>query len=623
MRTKSMMGMLLLLATITACSGASVSEQRELFVRVDNIQVVNGGTVVFSSGVAGTTAGTKTVVLSNAGGKDLTIDSIALEPGGNSFITMNADFTAASFPMVLKANSLGIGDITFTVSYSPGTGYDDRDSVLRVVSNDSTTDNQTYRVVFAPSVKAAQLAVSPTNYTFVNATAAVPSLAQFTLSNSGTETLVIDSVVLQNASSEFTILDPPNQGTTIDPKGSGGIDSVMFSLRYAPIDTPDENVILVRWSPVGGAIQETGIPVAGQTQAGTLEITYSDQSKGFLDFSEQVTVGARCAKVVNIMNQGPGPVQLKLPNIVQPTGSTAYTVKWYQAGGTQTEACGAYTGTEIQGAQYGLSNQRAVDVVVEYTAPTVVGVNGTLEIAYNNPGPVKVSIPLVGGSPKGEFDLAPGNAKLAFYRATGEEVKTGVIVNRGTGTLTIKSVNVVKSWGVDPDAFTLLTSVPANTELPAWSLLPFEIEFNTDYETTSVNASLDIVYVDPLTGSDATASLFLEGRKDFGAVVVPSADAGQAADYAGAKVDEVIHLDGSKSSAGTHPIWTTGYLWYLSQKPAGSKAILNVAGSGPQTDFLPDAAGSYTFKMHVFSIDSATSTAYFGNEASVTVQVSE
>ena len=619
MRVRLMTAAMLILAMTIACGGASVSKRAELFVAIDNQQVQNGGSVQFSTSVGGTANGNKNVLLRNSGDKSLTITAIRLEAGGNSYITMNSSFTDASFPMVLEPNALDIEDVTFSIVYTPGTGYDDRDSELVIESNDPT--NKLYKVTISPSKQAPQLKVTPANYTFVNATAAVPAVAQFTLTNGGTEQLVIDSIALQTASSEFTILDPPNKGTTIDPQGTGGIESVVFSLRCVAGDTPDENVITIRWSRVGGDIEELGIPVAGETQSGTLSITYSDQVKGYVDFSEQITTGAKCSKVINIMNQGPGPVQLKKPNIIQPSGSTAYAVKWYQGGGTQAAACGAYLGTEILGSQFGLSNQRAVDVVVEYTAPTPVGVNGTVEITYNNPNAAKMLIPLVGGSPKGEFELAPANTKLAFYKLSGEEIKTGVIVNRGTGALTIKSVTVAKAYQPDPDAFSLVTSIPENTEIAPWSLLPFEVKFTTAYDATVVNASVEITYVDPLTSGDATATLFLEGHKEFEDILPPTADAGSAADYTGAKVGETIHLDGSGSTAGSYDIWTTGYLWFLSEKPAGSKGILNLSGSGPQADFVPDVSGAYTFKMHVFSINSETSIAYFSNEASVTVQV--
>jgi len=238
-----------------------------------------------------------------------------------------------------------------------------------------------------------KISVTPSNYTFVNATVANPGTATFTITNKGSAPLVIDQMSFKNPTNEFELLNPPNNGTEVLG------EALEFQLRYAPVDTPDENTILIKSNdPITPSV---GIVVRGETQEGQISITYGDQVAGCMDFQQTITPGSMCTKVVNVANVGSGIVNVKKP-LIEQDNTDAYTVEWYESGGMQVgdgNGCGAFEGTPINGPLYGLASQRSLDVAVTYTAPGAQGVNGILVLNYASPTEGKEEIPLCGGLP--------------------------------------------------------------------------------------------------------------------------------------------------------------------------------------------------------------------------------
>jgi len=630
--------------TIHCGDAGSLGTRGRVSVEINKQNVENGETVQFNKD-----HDPLEIVVWNIGTKALSIDSIRLESGGNADVQLmdlgyelleenrkiqygydqNAPILDMGLflglPTELENTSIANETLEFLAIYQPET-LEGGTSTFVIDSSD--TSNTPFFVTIEPYVKSAKIAVPPNNYTFVNATKANPACTEFTVTNVGTDALRIDGISMKFATDEFTIPNPPNQGTLVYPASSGeGLTELKFKLCYAPMDTPDENQVIIKSNDHSSP--STGIVVRGETQAGQLAVSYADQAAGCMDFTQTINPGEMCTKVVTLLNVGAGAVNVKKPSIEQ-GGETAYTLAWYVSGGMQDAdppGCGAFQSDEpITGPLYSLSSQRTLDIAVTYTASGAKGINGILGIDYASPTEGREDIPLCGGAPKSDIDLAPPlDSQVTFFALEGErKEKTVVIMNKGNGDLTIRGVKIVKAFPeLDPDTFSIKTPVPADTVVPKWGLLPLTVEFDaeTEYDEMYLNATLVVTYLDPNSGQDETVDASLKGSKDFEGVDLPVANPGTTDDYADAQAGVAMTLYGSASDGGSFDIYDQGYTWFVSKKPAASKVFLNQSGVGSGVQFIPDVAGEYEFRLVVFSVDDINDLFYFSDEAAVTVQV--
>lgn len=618
------------LAALLACSQASETRLPEVAVYVKSQgqatrQLLPDGTIEFSG-----VAEVKAIEVRNSGYATLRVDEVRLD-GDNTQFTL--DLRGVTFPKTLEpAEGAVVERIEFDIAFAPG-GPVGVSRTLVIVSNDPI--HKEFRATVAPKSIAPNIVVN-TGQGPVDATTPIgqPWPMEFRVTNTGTDALVITApLALQDPDDEFSIFKTLDVGVPIYPAGSGlGAEEATFTIRYVPKDAdPDENHILITSNDPDTPVYSILIRgfVTGQAD---IRVSHPDQAVGMgcVDFSQVVEEGETCTKVVTVQVIGGGQVSVKRPTVT-PAGGP-YEVQWYQAGGSQVDdgtGCGAYQGTAL-GAEPAVLNamRPSLDVAVTYTAPGAKGVNGTLTLEYTTASsvPGQKEVQLCGGVAKGEMDVAPpAGHSLVFFAPEGESRrKTVVVANKGNGPLTIRKVEVIKDWPtVDPDAFTVTNPPQPDFQIPAWGLLPLVIEFGTDYEQPKVSANLVITYRDPLTDSDTTASVRMEGRKDFEGITLPAADPGAPGDYAGARAGQPLVLDGSGSQGGTYALPSTGnngYRWFLIGKPAGSRLFLNVADTGPKVTTTPDVAGTYEFGLVVYAGDNTTGY-FFSDEATVTVTV--
>ena len=228
---------------------------------------------------------------------------------------------------------------------------------------------------------------------------------------------------------------------------------------------------------------------------------------------------------------------------------------------------------------------------------------------------------MIGGAAKGELCLAPLGQQLLFFAGKDQKAtKTAVIGNCGNGPLTIKAATADEAYpGVDPDAFQVKSPKALPAEIEPWGLLALTVEY-TGFVQPNVNGSLNLTYVGPTTGNDETASFNLLGNSDLEGVELPTADPGEASDYYGAKAGLSVTLDGSQSTGGSSKIYDSGFIWFLTGKPSGSKIFPTPAAGGPKYGVVPDVAGDYEFRLVVFSV-SDEQKSYFSDEGVVKVTV--
>ncbi len=618
-------------AASLACSQAAETRLPEIavFVRAQGQSTVPlspDGTIEFSG-----VAESKTIEVRNVGYAPLRIDEVRLE-GDNPQFTL--DLRGTEFPKIIRpAEGAIIERLEFDISFTPGSTLG-ASRTLVIVSNDP--EYPTFRATVSPKSLAPKIVVN-TGPGPVDAITPIgqPWPMEFRVTNAGTDALVImKPLELKDPNDdEFSIFKPLEVEKPIYPKGSGlGDEEATFTIRYVPKDAePDENFVLIHSNDPLTPVYSIHIRgfVSGH---GDIEVSYPDQAvgTGCVDFSKVQEEGQECTKVLTVKLVGGGQVNVRKPKVTPANGP--YTVEWYQAGGSyepDETGCGQYDGTPLPSdVPTALNPQRpSFDVAVTYTAPGAKGVNGTLLFEYTTASgvPGQKEVLLCGGVAKGEFDVAPPFlSSLMFFALPGEtKRKTVVVANRGNGPLTILKVEVQKQWPtVDPDAFIVTNPPNPGHEVPAWGLLPMEVEFRTDYEQPKVAATLHITYRDPLTDSAVDAVVQMEGRKDFEGITLPTANPGTPQDYSGAKVGQPLVLDGSKSEGGTYslPTGNNGFRWFLIEKPPGSRIFLNVADTGPQVTVTPDVAGPYRFGLVVYAGDPTTGY-FFSDEATVTVQV--
>ena len=514
-----------------------------------------------------------------------------------------------------------IEDAAGDVIGDPGSGDSPGDLVPSEVAPDVPSDP----ICTGVDCNAAQvpvIKVSPESYVFVGSTASVPAYQDFVISNLGAGTLILQSVSFQKPTGAFTLFDSPKAGTEVAPQGTGpGNDSVTFKVRYAAANPPDDNdIVIASNDPV---TPKKLVKLKGSLVLGEPVIAWADQVTGCVDFTAVATPGQSCTKVINIANQGQGTLVLQKPTI-EPPEATAYSVQWFVGGGTQAEKCGAYDGTEIAPTigQYALTGSASVDVVVTYAAPGFKGQNASLSVNYTTPYAGTLQVPLCGGMPKGQFDLAPPASDTLYFFSAGEaKPRTFVVVNAGNGPLLVHGIAFAKGDPGDPDgAFSIKTPVSEVT-LPPWSLLPVTVEFSPDGVSRPVlNGQFEVSYQDPLTLADQTASLpAVAHNADFGGITLPVASA--AVLPANPKAGQQMVLDASASIGGTYPLWNLGYTWFLSAKPAGSLVQLSHPNGAPQVSVTPDLPGTYEFRVYAFSTDDGATAFYFSDEAVLSVTV--
>lgn len=373
--------------------------------------------------------------------------------------------------------------------------------------------------------------------------------------------------------------------------------------------------------------ETTVVPLRGEAEAGTLAITYGDQADGCVNFTEITVPGNACTKTLSLENAGPGAVILSRPTVEVADGDSPYTVKWYKLGASQDGDCGDVTGEEITESRFTLTPENSpITVAVTYTAPSMDGVSGDLIVPFSSPYDGQQLVRLCGGVRKGELAIAPSPEKIrmTMYAAPGStSEKTLVVMNKGNLALDITSINVEPAHVDDPEAFSLVEDVSTGFQLAEGEVRHFTVSFTGDHDGgTTVNAFVNVNYMNQLTASEVNVKVNLAGFNSFDGVTLPVADAGDGGDYTGLQVGDLVVLDGSGSTEGTYEIpANSGYIWFVSEKPAASSVFLNQAGGQAQVTFIPDVAGDYQFRLIVFSVDSDSSQAYFSSEDTIDMTI--
>ncbi len=569
----------------------------------------------------------KVVQIINTGTSALKVTKIdwAVDAAGNQLknphldIDWQSSVAAGSFPWTVDPDN--INALAFSVKYTPpltGAPTSLEDSVLEIHSNARTTDGRglkpIVRITFSLRSNAAFPRVTPTNYRFTNATVARPESQDFRIYNDdgASASFRVLSVRLETPSEAFRLSNVPSAGTEIvaPADAAPGQDGVVFTCTYTPTGSGnDQNAILIETDVSSNATLR--IPLTTGSNPGSYSLSFdtpSDEAEQAFDFT---TASTTASHNVQVTSEGPGPITLKQPRIEPEEARRNFSVKVFVPATQAGQA-----DTEVTAFPRGLNVGRGLRVEVTFT-PTAGGgesANGELIIPFENPNAGEFMIPLFSGSPKGRLVLAPaiGNLSASGSIVNGDKgTRQAVIYNEGNGNLEIQSIAVVSNLAVQPPqpakAWSLGSGAPTSGDIPPNGLLVVPLAYDLSGITSPSGTATDLLkvtYFNDFTGQVTEATLGLVAS-DAKGLTLPTANPGDAAAYASARVGTAVTLSGSASAAGGGRFGPDSFVWYLVGKPAGSRAKLNVATAGAAT-FLPDVAGSYDVVLFVFSEADAT-----------------
>jgi hypothetical protein len=546
------------------------------------------------------------VQVSNDGNRDLIIESIYMEEGGNPYITLefNGLLGEDDFPITIEPD-LTAPKLEFLVHYAPKTGVVDiTTSVLIFKTNDERFEksgfNGEFRMLFSVEAIGPKLKVDKSAVTYGCVTAC--SYTPIKLDNAGTDTLIIDKIEFSSPSSEFGLTNPPALPIEIPTLGDPSYNAVMFNIEYCPADDywDDKNVLKIGTNDPTLPSQTFSIDVDVKQAPALLDFS-TDSPFGYLDFSEE------SSHSINIFNKPAS----ECDNLCADEGHCCgCSIELQRVEFDPEEAAEWYTVTakdpttdNVLPLPRALKGGESIQFDISYQKPAghPEDKNATMCIEYNAPlaKDQNYCASLIAQS-QCQFSLAPLNQSLQFNSASPAEVKekAAVIINNGSAPCTISHVSVTNKWQSASEDYELKDVFAGGTEVAPFSVLPVWVNFSP--HSDDLQGVLNIEYEDDLIGT-VPESVLLSGSQKL-ACALPIADAGGP--YEGYFAGDTITLDGCGSQGGDvecegGDIFENGYVWYLLAKPENSASQLNTEG-GCISQFIPDVAGTYELGFLVY-----------------------
>ena len=440
--------------------------------------------------VAGQTQKSYRVEIRNVGNAPMDISEIIIEANGNPYIAINWSAGKPVLPRTLNHDD-DLDYIEFQIMYTPQEPADFTPSVLKIVSSDP--DRGEYYMTLEPPQKAAGAQVNPASYTFLNATPGKPETQVFEITNEGTETLIFYSATLSAPNPEFTVLDTPAPGASVEPIAVDPTAKLSFKVRYQPIDDqgPDQATVLVETNDPN---QPTvAITVKSKILQGKLVVTYEDMALGYLNFSSQTGLGQQTEKSVNLFNEGPGPIRI-LGGTVEPDDGEASYALFLKKGDEDATPLEKNTIRSI-------AAQSSLDLIVQYTVTSEIRHDRDISLRYENQYQSTVILPAIGGAPKPKLVVYPSYAGsqssyLQFHAEDSPKTRTIILSNEGTAPLTISNMSLEKPPGfADQDTnFEIVDAPSLPLVIQPLSLQPISVRFMNEGEAVINHTNLELTY---------------------------------------------------------------------------------------------------------------------------------
>lgn len=623
---RKFLGLLALFAFAACGDNFSQADLAKITVAVDNNIVEPDEVVGFGKILQAITA--RNIIIHNDGTADLVVESIGWDtdeqgqPLKNKYVDIDwLDLDDSSvFPWTIDRDSRN--PISFRVKYTaPPMAPDDlSDSVLVIKSNafdgNGRREVPEFRIVFSVREEGAVPQVSPGEGVFQNATMTRSEDILFTVSNDrqrATAPFKILNVYLEQTSSEYTLLDTPRSGTEVGIPGSPDYREVQFSVRFLPLsENPSTNYLVVETDVSTQPLFR--IPLSWKERFPCeIEVSYS-HSNGF-DFTGVSSQETRSAILTCL---GPGSATIRQPVFAPTELGDDFEMKVF-APASNPEGEDREVTSWPRGLQVGRSLR--FDLTYQPASGGADTRSGQLSIPYDHIAPGEIDIDIYSGKPKSKIELAPAPGNIVVTGPDHQGSRELIIYNRGNGPLSVTQAEVIAEHGVAPVVWALDAPFAPLT-VPAGGIAALKLNYDIEEvktQTGTKNEQLILSYINDFTGNEEELPVGLRVER-VESLDNPVASLGSAGDYAGAVVGEGILLSGAASVANAGEISANAYIYMLLDKPAGSRAHLNVQ-SGPEQTFIPDVAGNYTFGLLVYAREGSQSL--FSETATVTVQVAE
>jgi FtsP/CotA-like multicopper oxidase with cupredoxin domain len=371
--------------------------------------------LTFAAQALNTTSAGQTVTLSNSGGADLTITSIAIT-GAN--LTDFAQTNTCGVSLLAPVAPATSTTCAISVAFTP-TAIGARSASLIITTNDPV--NPTLTVALSGTGVVAAASVTPASLTFAAQPLNTTSAAQtVTLSNTGGLALTINSITVTGAN--LTDFAQTNAcGTSLAaPVAPATSTSCTISVTFTP------TAVGARSASLTISTSDPANPTLTVTLSGTATVAVAAVSPVSLAFGNTAVGSTSPAQGLTLSN----------------TGTTALTLAISFAGAnpgdfTQTNACGASLAAPVAPAT---STTCAINVAF---VPTTAGPrSATLTITTNDPVNPTLTVALT-GTGGSAVSVTPLALTFAAQPLTTTSAAQTVTLSNGGGTaVTINSITL-------------------------------------------------------------------------------------------------------------------------------------------------------------------------------------
>ena len=436
-------------------------------------------------------------------------------------------------------------------------------------------------------------------------------------------------------------------GATIIPQQEDPEAQVCFKVTYTPIEAaqvnPEQNFIVVQTNdPIQPSVT---IPLSTGTDCeASYELTHTDEVDSGLPYMDFTSVqpGETAQKIITVTNTGGTlgcPIKLQSLQFSnsndQEKNGGPYSVEVRKKG--ETHGFFGKIGTS-NFSPFSVAGDAAFDLVVTFVAPADATAGPTeLKLSMDTGGAVfSRTVSIQAGQAQSKLVLGPsavaaGN-QAAFWFSAGEgesSEKTLALYNEGLAPVILDRITLDDGNGNDPPDFYLVDDGECVVggeftcgEVPPLDMIALTVAFESE---TGLPNPDGFLYVwtdeDPFTGETsaiADYSVNLEAQIGL-AVGIPVANVVAAGSVFSTGDAIALDASGSTASQGTTLV-DAGYKWWISSKPAGSTAKLNVIGQSAQT-LNVDKPGLYTVSVVATAKDTGTGDFLNSDEAFVEIAV--
>ena len=542
----------------------------------------------------------------------------------------------AACPGKMAALKIG-GSLKLEVEYKGNESGDTEPLTVTFTANDPKKPS--LKFCFGLATLGVIPVLQPSEYTFVNTTAANPATQCFKLLNSGTSALSFQGASFDPDNGQYELVKVPNSSDAIPPKGdAGNPDGSKFleiCVRYKPDNTKDnEDVSLV--VETNAKPPQVSAKISAKTEAEAVFQVDCSNATGKVAFV--FADAAKKTSTCKVSNAGPPPLVLKGVEVQaiyaadKEAVAAAFSAKLVDIGGSPQSTMAIASG-------------KSASLVVTYTAPATGNPPAAqLVVTTSSAGAPSANlfIPIEAGgcsAPQApQFGPAPDLWMQA--KVGGESTGTIFVGNQSCAPLQLVNACIAQASypGKDP------CSAPSKNHSLAKGFTPVPV---APYSTAAVEVVFKPADANTLTKNDLLHVFYCtgswsSGQCNGGQVVSRSlALTGSVAIETSPKPPTValsVVDDPSKlalntpvklamviKDGGSFADKTFYYRWVVAKRPEGSTTWIpegeQTSDQTPSIKVLPDMPGDYVVVGQAQGYDETNSTFAWSPQASVSFTV--